>query len=104
MRRLALRFVPRARVQADEAERWWRSNRAAAPDLFASELDELLERVRLLPAAGSRYRNAALPDLRRCLMRQTGFHVYYVVRDEDLVVVAIWSGRRGHGPPLSPVH
>lgn len=100
MKRLGLRFVARARRQADEAERWWRTNRSAAPDLFVSELDAVIEHVRMPPAAGGRYRHAGFPDLRRCLMRQTGFHVYYVVRRVDLVVVAIWSARRRHGPAI----
>ena len=39
--------------------------------------------------------------LRRVLLRSTGYHVYYVVRGEVIIVVAVWNALRGAGPDLS---
>jgi len=101
MTRLALRFVPHAVEQLLEAEEWWRQNRDKAPDLLATEFEEGIELLRRTPDAGAAYPNQELPDARRFLLRRTRFHVYYVVRDESLVVVAVWSAIRGHGPRLT---
>ena len=34
------------------------------------------------------------------LLRSTGYHVYYTVRDEAVVVLAVWNASRGAGPDL----
>ena len=98
---LALRFVPRAVEQLDEAVGWWRQNRTAAPDLLAEELTDALVLLREAPGVGAAYPTDALPDARRYLLRRTRFHIDYVVRDEALVVAAVWSAPRGHGPSLT---
>jgi len=54
------------------------------------------------PTVGQRHPSDALPDVCRIGMQRTRFHLYYVVRDDSLVVVAVWSAVRGHGPTLSP--
>lgn len=97
---LALRFVPDAVEQLLAAEEWWRQNRDKAPDLLAAELEEAIELLRRAPDVGASYPSPELPDAQRFLLRRTRFHVYYVVRGEALVVVAVWSAIRGHGPRL----
>ena len=101
MNRLHLRFVPRAVEQLEQADQWWRENRSAAPDLVVTELADAVELLRNSPGAGACYPNESLPDVRRFLLRRTRFHVYYVVRNDTLVIAAVWSGLRGHGPPLT---
>lgn len=98
---LGLRFVPHAVDQLLAADDWWRANREKAPDLFATELNEAIDLLRRTPDAGAAYRNEQLPDARRFLLRRTRFHLYYVVRGDVLVIVAVWSAIRGHGPELS---
>src|SRR5690606_13289450 len=98
--RLALRFVPRAVDQLLDAGAWWRQNRDKAPDLLGEEVDEAIELLRRTPDVGASYPNDELPDAQRFLLRRTRFHVYYVVRHETLIVVAVWSAIRGHGPAL----
>jgi hypothetical protein len=100
VKRLGLRFVPHAVEQVDAADEWWRENRDKAPDLLVAEFIEAIEVLRENPSLGAEYQNDELEDAKRYLLRRTRFHVYYVVRDEVLVVAAIWSAIRGHGPPL----
>lgn len=90
-----------AERHASAIDRWWRTNRGAAPDLFRDELAAALELIGLAPIAGRPYRSAGVPGVRRVLLRSTRCHVYYVVREADALVVAVWSSVRKTGPDLS---
>jgi plasmid stabilization system protein ParE len=35
-------------------------------------------------------------------LSRTRYHVYYVPRNEEVWVLAVWHARRGIGPPLRP--
>ena len=48
---MKVRFTPRARLRIGFVDRWWRSNRSAAPSLFRDELDALLVRLLRVPLA-----------------------------------------------------
>lgn len=100
MTELRLRFIPRAVEQLETALDWWRSNRDRSPELLADEFQGAIEGLRRSPTLGAEYPNDELPDARRFLLRRTRFHIYYVVRDDTLVVAAIWGAIRGHGPNL----
>jgi len=39
--------------------------------------------------------------VRRVLLRSSRYHVSYVVREEDAVVLAVWGAVRGTGPDLA---
>lgn len=95
-----VRTTPEADGQGRVADDWWRANRSAAPGLFAQELEGVLALLAVAPAIGERHRVQGIPGLRRVLMRQSRYHVYYAFDDEaDLViVVAIWSAVRGRSP------
>lgn len=90
--------TPEADAQFDEIYRWWRINRSAASNLFIHELDTAFELLSRSPFAGSKYEQD--PGTRRLLMRKTGYHLYYEVRSEVVLILAIWHGKRGTGPPL----
>src|SRR5258706_6319720 len=84
-----------------EAERWWRHNRAAAPNAIREELERAFALIASQPQVGGRAANARLPDVRRVFMPRIGYHVYYhVVGAEYVEVVAFWHARRGAGPPI----
>jgi plasmid stabilization system protein ParE len=101
---VVVRTTPDADAQALQAVEWWRSNRIAAPDLFAEELAGAFDLLARAPDIGRRYRRAGIPGLRRILLPATRYHVYYVhVPDEDAcVVLAVWSAVRGRPPRLRP--
>ncbi len=89
-----------AERQAGAIDRLWRMNRSAAPGLFRDELAAALEFISLAPFAGRHYQRSKTPGVQRVLLRSTRYHVYYVVRDPDALVVAAWSAVRGAGPDL----
>src|SRR5439155_26540674 len=75
--------------------------RAGSADLFANELRSAVDLVARAPGAGRGYLSEALPGARRVPLHRTRFHIYYVQREDVVVVVAVWSAVRGEGPPLT---
>jgi plasmid stabilization system protein ParE len=90
--------------QADDdirtIDEWWRANRPAAPALFAEELTEAMVLLAASPEMGRRYRHPRIPELRRIILRASRYHVYYVLADDLVTVLAVWSAVRGRGPKL----
>jgi plasmid stabilization system protein ParE len=97
---LPIRTTPEAVAQIREIDSWWRENRPGSPDLFVEELAESFEIISSAPFAGRRYRNSVLMGTHRILLKGTRFHVYYLPRDDEVIVLAVWHARRGAGPPL----
>lgn len=78
-------------------------NRAASPDLFLDELSASLDRLARVPETGAGYgRLVGGTEVRRLLLRRSGYHVYYTVRAEtpEVLVRAVWHATRGRGPLL----
>lgn len=94
--------TPHAERQVDAITEWWRTNRAQAPYLFEDELGAALDLLGSQPEIGRPFPQKRTPDLRRFLLRKSGFFVYYVfLRNEArLEVRAVWNAKRGHGPTL----
>ena len=88
-----------ADVQIREIEDWWRRNRTASPDLFADELAATFDilghaphigRVSAIPVTG----HASCPTQGNSLSR------LLCPRRDQVIVLAVWHGQRGAGPPL----
>jgi plasmid stabilization system protein ParE len=77
-----------------------RPYRPAAPHLFAEEFAGAIAVLEAASEVGRTYRHAAVPGLRRFLLRATRYHVYYVVTGDAAEILAIWSAVRGGRPPL----
>jgi plasmid stabilization system protein ParE len=92
-----------AQRQARQAAAWWRGNRPSAKDLFRRELTVTFDLLASSPEMGSRYDDADIPGLRRVLLPETRYHVYYVYHADlnQILVLAIWSVLRGHSPSWS---
>src|SRR5512138_2381092 len=98
---MKLVLAPRAAREAERAVVWWRENRPAARGLFEDELRSALDRVCATPLLGPVYQLVGEREVRRVLLPETRYHVYYRVTGNDLVrVLAIWSAVRGRGPRL----
>jgi len=97
---LALVLQRRATREIEEIDEWWRANRPSAPDLFLVELERMLSAVVLMPTLGAPAKSKRARDVRRLLLRQTRYHVYYRVRGGALEVLAVWHAVRGIGPGL----
>lgn len=93
-------LAPEARDQARAIDAWWRENRPAATELFAAELSSAFSTLASAPRSGSPYMSVR-KGVRRLLLRSTRYHVYYRLKDDDVLVLAIWSSVRGSGPNLA---
>jgi plasmid stabilization system protein ParE len=87
-----------AQAQMQRIDAWWRENRPSAPDLFADELEQALGALESSPRLGVRYEPR--PGVRRLLLRQTHYHLYFLEEEERVYVLAVWSAFRGRGPRL----
>ena len=100
MRQMRVHLAPEAREQARKIDAWWRENRPSAPELFVAELSSAFATLASAPKAGAPYPHE-LKGVRRLLLRSSRYQIYYRVKNEDVMVVAIWSSVRGSGPDLS---
>ena len=91
-------FQLRAEEDAARIDRWWRAHRQDARDLFVTELEQAVEGVALAPTLGTPAASRRFLDVRRVLMRKTGYHVYYRVHEDALEVLAVWHAARASGP------
>ena len=97
---LPVRTTSESDAQIREINGWWRSYRPAAPDLFFQELAAAFDVIGHSPEIGRRYRRSSAPNTRRVLLAKSRYHVYYVPRTDDVMVLAVWHARRGVGPPM----
>jgi plasmid stabilization system protein ParE len=94
-----VRVSHRAQREADRHDAWWRANRTGSPDLFIRELLQILEVLGSNPDVGVVYDAKRFSGpVRRVLMKKTERHVYYGRLGDEVIVLAVWGGRRGHGP------
>jgi plasmid stabilization system protein ParE len=94
--------TPEADQQIRAIERWWKSNRRAAPRLFQEELAEAFSVLATSPGIGRIYRTPSVAGVRRLLLRATRYHVYYVHDADAVIVLSVWSAVRGRDPKLHP--
>ena len=97
---MRVRTTPEADGHIRAIDEWWTVNRAAAPDLFASELADCFALIGAAPEIGREWRHPTITGIRRILLRATRYHIYFKVMGEDVVILAVWSAVRGRGPSL----
>jgi plasmid stabilization system protein ParE len=95
-----VRLAPRALSEAERLKTWWQKNRPASPNLFDEEMAIAIEQIRAAPKVGAPYPSSFGRTVRRLLMPKTANHVYYLARENDIVVVSVWGAPRGKGPKL----
>ena len=78
---------------------WWLENRDH-PEVLTDELEQALEIVVLIPAAGSIYSAPSVSGVRRVYLRRVDLHLCYTFDENAVVVRALWGARRQHGPVL----
>jgi hypothetical protein len=66
--------------------------------MFAEELDAALDTISTFPNAGGLYHPRL--GIRRLLLRATRHHVYYVIDDFGILILAVWGAVRGRPPDL----
>lgn len=88
----------RARIQIERIDSWWTANRPAAHAKFAEELGRAFGLIAANPELGAVYRG----NVRRVLMPETAYHVYYRVEHThaQVTVLHVWGATRGRTPRL----
>ena len=89
-----------AAAQLEAIRSWWIANRPAAPDLFDRELDAAVAALGKAAQAFALYHFDADVEIRRLLLPRTRYAVYFSIEVDVVLVVAVWHGSRGIGPPL----
>lgn len=90
---LAVLWMPLARQQAVDAQRWWIEHRPAAPLMLRHELVRMVGLISEHPRLGLRARGR---DARRVVLPRTGYVIFYRLRPRAgrIEVVALVYGRR----------
>jgi plasmid stabilization system protein ParE len=97
-----VRISAPAKSQARVISRWWRTNRPAAPKLFAQAMAAARKLLARNPELGTPFVERDGVLVRRVLLRKTRHHVYYEIdRSRGVVMIlAVWGTPKGGAPPL----
>ena len=89
---MSLRVVFRraAKEELEEAAAWYEDRRRGLGEEFLNEIGEAIERAATYPERHP----VVFGDVRRTVLRRFPFAVYFRPRDQTLVVLAIFHGRR----------
>ena len=83
-------FRQAARIELQDAASWYEEQRPGLGTEFLSEIDRAIDRAARAPFRGKPVAN----DVRRVSARRFPYAVYYRVRDDGLVILAVFHGRR----------
>ena len=96
-----VRFTPTAQKHVKSEKQWWLENRVHT-EICATEFEEALKVLTLVPGAGSPYPQAGIDGLCRLYLPKVACHLYYTFDAKEVIVRAFWGARRRHGPNLNP--
>ena len=86
----ALVFRPIVRNELDEAYRWYETQKPGLGDEFLDCIDEMLNRLSTMPEAYP----AVYRDVRRAVVKQFPYAIYYRTVSSRVIVTAIFHSRR----------
>lgn len=86
----ALVFRPEVREELNEAYRWYESPKRGLGDEFLDCVDEMLNRICLMPESYA----IVYRDVRRAVVRRFPYAVYYRIVSSRVIVTAIFHSRR----------
>jgi len=95
-----VRFSLLANAQLSVRRKWWRENRAKAPDLFDRELAAAVDRIARTAASLPVFSERRGHTIRRYLMPKTRCHLYLEVLEDpaEVLVLAAGGGQRKRPP------
>lgn len=96
-----VRFTATAQEHVRREKTWWLENRMYT-EIFATELEDAVKVLAILPGAGTPYQYADVPGLRRLYLRKIACHLYYTFDEHEAIVRALWGARRERGPTIEP--
>ena len=87
---LRVAFRRAAKIELEDAAAWYEERRRGLGDEFIAEIEQAIA-----SAAGAPQRYpVSFGDVRRTVARRFPFAIYFRVRNETLVVLAVFHGRR----------
>jgi hypothetical protein len=97
-----VRATGRAKREIARAALWWSKNRPEAPLLFLDELAAAEHHLCTAPISGQIYGYRKNRLIRRWLLENTQYLVYFSVNRKAQVIMlhSVWGARRGRGPKL----
>lgn len=93
-------FVPSATRDLEEVAAWWVANRPDAPGLVTHEISAARERLAVDASTLPVFRRVGSLSVRRLHLPRTHRHVYFELRADRVVVLAVWGSVRGILPKL----
>lgn len=90
MKKLPLRFLSKASEEIGETRFWYESQRPGLGEEFLSQLKYSLDEIQNRPLSFPLVTTTA----RRAILRRFPYCIYFVIREEDLVVLAVLYGGR----------
>jgi plasmid stabilization system protein ParE len=97
----AVRFTSIALDHIRRERTWWDQNRDY-PEVFADELERVLEILSSVPGIGTPYGPSPVAGVRRVYLRRAAVHVYYTFDRHEVVILAVWGARLEHSPVINP--
>src|SRR5262249_40987999 len=95
---VSVRIHDEARTETREAAEWYERQRTGLGDEFLAELDEAFETINRTPQAFSR---VATPrtgsEVRRYVVPRFPYSVFYEVRPDEVLILAVAHQRRRPG-------
>lgn len=94
-------FTKRARRQFETAVAWWRAHREAAPYLLEDEVQRAVRMLEEAPYSGAPGRDPRVKGVRRLVLRETQYLLYYRVLEakQYVEVLRLWHAKRGKPLP-----
>jgi plasmid stabilization system protein ParE len=84
---------PEARDEFDEAFDWYEAKRPALGVDFAARVQEVFDRI----SANPQLHAVVFKDVRKAVVRRFPYSVFYRVEPSQVVVLAVFHGRRDPG-------
>jgi toxin ParE1/3/4 len=92
---MRVRLLEEAETESQEAARWYEERQAGLGQQFLDALAHALEIIERQPQAFSRVStNDATREVRRCVLQRFPYLIFYEVRAEEVLVLAVAHARR----------
>lgn len=92
---MTVRLLEEAETEAQEAARWYEERQTGLGQQFLDALTHALEIIERQPQAFSRISTSdANREVRRCVLQRFPYLIFYEVRVEEVLVIAVAHARR----------
>jgi plasmid stabilization system protein ParE len=87
---LPIAFRRAARLEFDQAHDWYEKQKVGLGQEFVEAVDKVLERIAAMPEI----HQIVYKDIRRALVQRFPYSIFYRVKSDRIVVLAVFHGKR----------